>query len=123
MNIENNTLKVGITVNDQTITATMLKNSTTYDFLSLLPLTLKLDDYAGTEKISNLPKKLSTKDSPKGYNPLIGDIAYYVPWGNLAIFYKDFGYAVDLIKLGSVDSDISVFSKSESFNITIDIIK
>jgi hypothetical protein len=27
-------------------------------------------------------------------------------WGNLAIFYKDFGYATRLVRLGSVESGL-----------------
>jgi hypothetical protein len=38
------------------------------------------------EKIGDLPKKLSTDGAPTGSNPNVGDIAYYAPLGNLAIF-------------------------------------
>ncbi|WP_337926728.1 cyclophilin-like fold protein [Paenibacillus caui] len=31
-------------------------------------------------------------------------ITYYAPWGNLAIFYRDFRYSSGLIKLGSIDA-------------------
>ena len=44
---------------------------------ALAPITLTLDDYAGTEKISNLPRKLSTAGAPAGSDPSVGDIAYY----------------------------------------------
>jgi len=39
---------------------TLEDNATTRDFVALLPLTLTLRDYNRTEKISDLPKKLST---------------------------------------------------------------
>jgi Cyclophilin-like family len=39
--------------------------------------------------------------SMAGSDPSIGDIAYYAPWGNLALFYKDFGYSNGLITLGA----------------------
>ena len=65
----------------------------------MLPLTLTLKDYAGTEKISDLPRKLSTQGAPSGSDPSVGDITLYAPWGNLAIFYRDFGYASGLIIL------------------------
>lgn len=41
-----------------------------------LPLTLTLKDYAGTEKISDLPKRLSTEGAPSGSDPSVGDITY-----------------------------------------------
>jgi hypothetical protein len=65
-----------------------------------------MKDYSGTEKISDLPRKLSTKNAPSGCDPSVGDITYYSPWGNLAIFYKDFGYSKGLVKLGSIDGGI-----------------
>ena len=57
-------LKIRIAIGDDVLTATMYENSTTIDFLSMLPLTLKLEDYARTERISYLPRKLSIKDAP-----------------------------------------------------------
>ena len=86
--------------------ATLVDNATSRDFLSLLPITVTLEDYASTEKIAYLPRKLSTVDAPSGSDPSIGDIAYYAPWGNLAIFYKDAGHAKGLVLLGRVDSSI-----------------
>jgi hypothetical protein len=99
-------MKIRIKVGDTVFTATMLNTETSRDFISLLPLTLRMKDYSGTEKISNLPRRLSTKNAPSGCDPSVGDITYYSPWGNLAIFYKDFGYSDGLIKLGSLDGGI-----------------
>lgn len=95
-------MKIRMDVDGTRITATLDDNATSKDFASLLPLTLSLDDYNGTEKISDLPKKLSTRGAPAGVDPAAGDIAYYAPWGNLAIFYKDFKYSDGLVKLGTV---------------------
>ena len=78
------------------MTATLNESKTAQDFASLLPLTLTLQDYNGTEKISDLSRRLSTQDAPAGVDPGVGDIAYYAPWGNLAIFYRDFGYSREL---------------------------
>ena len=89
-----NAMKIGIRIQDKVITATLVDNATSRDFVSLLPISLTLEDYAGTEKISNLPRRLSTEGAPAGSHPSIGDIAYYSPWGNLAIFYRDFRYSV-----------------------------
>jgi hypothetical protein len=75
----------------------------------LLPLTLTLGDYASTEKISDLPKKLFTKEAPPGSDPSVGDLAYYAPWGNVALFYKDFDYSRGLIKVARIDSGMNAF--------------
>jgi hypothetical protein len=99
-------MKIRIKVGETVLTATMLNTETSRDFIALLPLTLRMKDYSGTEKLSDLPRKLSTKNAPSGCDPSVGDITYYSPWGNLAIFYKDFGYSKGLVKLGSIDGGI-----------------
>ncbi|MBS1866564.1 MAG: hypothetical protein JSS69_11685 [Acidobacteria bacterium] len=97
-------MKIRITIGGKTVTATLTSNQAAKDFASLLPLTLTLKDYADNEKISDLPKKLSTKGAPASYDPSAGDITYYAPWGNLALFHKDGHDSPGLIKLGSIDS-------------------
>jgi hypothetical protein len=99
-------MKLRIKVGETVLTATMLNTETSRDFISLLPLTVRMKDYSGTEKISDLPRRLSTKNAPSGCDPSVGAVTYYSPWGNLAIFYKDFGYSNGLIKLGSFDGGI-----------------
>ena len=84
----------------------MHDNPTSRDLLSRLPLTLKFSDYAGTEKIAYPSEKLSTRDAPSGHDPSVGDVTYYAPWGNLAIFYRDFRYSRGLIPLGVVESGL-----------------
>lgn len=111
--------KVTIKIGKQVATAIIYDNPTAKDFMALLPLKLKLKDYASTEKVSDLPKKLSTKDAPSGSDPEIGDIAYYAPWGNLAIYYKDFSYSEGLIKLGRIESGKELFNISGSFEAEI----
>lgn len=81
-------------------------NPTSEDLLGRLPLELELSDYAGTEKIAYLPNKLSTEGAPAGLEPSAGDVTYYSPWGNLAIFYRDFGFANGLVPLGIVESGL-----------------
>ncbi len=45
-------MKIRITVEDEEFTATLIDSQTTQDFVALLPLTLTLEDYGSTEKIS-----------------------------------------------------------------------
>ena len=113
-------MKIRLTVGGKVMLATLLDNATARDLVSLLPLTLTLEDYASTEKISYLPRKLSTAGAPAGSDPSIGDITYYAPWGNLAIFYKDFGYASGLITLGRFDSGIEELNVPGKLKVTIE---
>ena len=114
------TMKVRIVIRGKAATATLVDNETSRDFLSLLPLKLTLKDYASTEKVSDLPRKLTTKGSPAGVDPSPGDIAYYAPWGNLAIYYRDFGYSRGLVKLGKLDTGFDAFKGEAPLEVTIE---
>jgi hypothetical protein len=120
---DSGSMKTRIKVGDKVLTATLIDSATTRDFISLLPLTLTLKDYAGTEKVSDLPKRLSTENAPSGSDPSVGDITYYAPWGNLAIFYGDFGYSSGLVILGKIDSGIEALNVPGSVRVTIELIK
>ncbi len=115
-------MKINIKLPDKTLTATLYDTPTARDFASLLPLTLTLEDYAKTEKVSDLPRKLTKDDAPTGADPSVGDIAYYAPWGNLALFYKDFGYSDGLILLGKLDGSTETLSAPGSMKVTIELL-
>ncbi|WNS78582.1 cyclophilin-like fold protein [Domibacillus sp. DTU_2020_1001157_1_SI_ALB_TIR_016] len=113
--------KVKLTFSNEEVLVNMYDNPTSRDFLSQLPLTITLEDYAQTEKISYLSKKLSTEKASSGSEPLAGDFTYYAPRGNLAIFYKDFGYSNGLIKLGKIESGVEKFeSIKDNFTVQIE---
>jgi hypothetical protein len=119
---EAKTMKIRLKINGQSTTATLDDNPTARDFLSLLPLTLTLEDHASTEKIAYPPRRLSTQSAPAGIDPDVGDIAYYAPWGNLALYYKDFGYSAGLIRLGRFDASVEVLSARGKLKVTIEAI-
>ncbi len=104
-------MNIGIKIGNHLITGVLHDSPAARDFASRLPLTLRLKDYAGTEKIADLPGgKLDMQDAPVGMDPALGDITYYSPWGNLAIFYRNFGYASGLIPLGKITSGMEHLS-------------
>ncbi|WP_027996975.1 cyclophilin-like fold protein [Simplicispira psychrophila] len=105
-------MKIQMTVDGAVIaTASLDPNDSAKDFAALLPLNLPLKDYAATEKIADLPRKLSLHGAPKAYTPSAGDISYYAPWGNLAIFYKDGHCSSGLVPLGRVDSGLDALQR------------
>lgn len=101
--IEN--MKLKITFGETVLTATLYDNPTTQDFISMLPITTEVEDYASNEKIFYPERKLNTDQAPNGYKPSTGDITYYAPWGDVAIFYKDFSHSSGLISLGRIDDN------------------
>ena len=76
------------------------------DFLSMLPLTVMFEDYNDIEKIGYLPRKLHTEGSPASCDPSVGTFAYYVPWGNLSVFYHDFRHSDGLVPLGHIEQGV-----------------
>jgi hypothetical protein len=112
-------MKIHIDVEGATITAILDDSPAARDFASLLPLTLTLEDYHSTEKIGDLPRRLSVEGAPAGIDPSPGDITYYAPWGNLAIFYNDFGYSKGLVKLGAIVSGGEALDVPGSLEATI----
>ena len=113
-------MKIRFAIDGKSVDATLHDNATARDFFSLLPMSVALEDYAWTEKIASLPRKLSTAGAPAGFDPDVGDITYYAVWGNLAIFYEDFGYADGLVKLGKFDSGIEALKVGGSLKATIE---
>ncbi len=102
----NESLDVNIIMANQTITATLEDNSAARDFFSRLPLEVTLEDYNnGTEKIFYPDPELNLDDTPRGCAPTAGDITIYEPWGNVAIFCRDWSESNSLIKIGHIDGN------------------
>ncbi len=76
-------------------------NPTVRDLLARLPLTMKLEEYAGREKIGYFSPKLAAEGSP-GSDPEDGDLIYFVPWGNIGFYYdaSGVGYSDQTIHIG-----------------------
>ena len=89
------------------------------DFLAQLPLTLTLKDYGRNEKIADLPRPLTREGAPDAVTPQAGDVAFYAPWGNLAIFYRDGLHSPGLIRLGRLDSDPAEFAGKDPLPVRI----
>ncbi|MET0091159.1 MAG: cyclophilin-like fold protein [Candidatus Thiodiazotropha sp.] len=116
---ENAMIRIHVIVADEVLTATLDDTPAGRDFAALLPLELKLSDYHATEKIADLPRKLDTGQAPSSYTPQAGDITYYAPWGNLAIFYKPFQAAKGLVRLGAFDDPIDALRQDDAFAVRI----
>jgi hypothetical protein len=112
-------MKIEIIVEGRTVTATLDGNPTVRAFAALLPLTLTLSDHGDVEKVSDLPRKLTTDGAPSGFEPSPGDITYYAPWGNLAIFRKGFRYSAGLVRLGAIDTGGEALDRSGGLRATI----
>ena len=94
---------IRITGNDGSAQIILNDSQPAKELAAMLPLSLTFRDYAGEEKIADLPQKLSTMNGFAA-DEVEGDFAYYAPWGNLAVFYRDFGKGRSLYTLGKIES-------------------
>lgn len=118
---KNESSKINITVDGNTVNATLIDNSASRDLVSRLPLEINLEDFNNTtEKIFYPKPSLNLNEKKNGIAPVSGDITIYEPWQNVAIFCKTFSYSDDLIKIGHIDVDrIELFKKKGKVKVTI----
>jgi hypothetical protein len=99
-------------------------NPAVRDFLSMLPLTLTLEEFAGREKIAYLPRELAHAGSP-GSDPEDGDLIYYIPWGNIGFYYNTagIGYSDQTIHLGTYDASLDQLEQLEGQDVTVEVVR
>ena len=112
-------MKIQFEFNGATVVGSLDESAAANEFLAQLPMTVKLEDYGSTEKIAWLPTKLRHADSGASMTPRRGDIAYYAPWGNLAIFREDFRHSPGLVKLGRVVEGLKSLDQPGAAMVTI----
>ncbi|MDO5638953.1 MAG: cyclophilin-like fold protein [Neisseria sp.] len=101
-------MKIKITLDNQSYTATLADNPSAQALLKQLPLSLPAENYGGVEKIAYLPQKLPDSPNHNGnFAPKAGDVTYYAPWGNLALFHGSAKPARGLVYLGKFDSEFT----------------
>ncbi|MDC7228755.1 MAG: cyclophilin-like fold protein [Sphaerochaetaceae bacterium] len=108
--------------NEEELLIHLFDNPTSRNLVRMLPLTLTFKDYASTEKVAYLAEELSTENAPDGYEPTAGDLTLYAPWGNLALFYRDFSYSRGLIPIGTIEvGSEKLLKMKEDFTAILDV--
>ena len=114
-------MKINITVSGKTLTATVMDNSTAKDFVSLLPLTMSMEDLFKREKFGHLQKALSEK-GPRKNTYEVGDIAYWSPARDLAIYYHQDGESIPapgIIPIARINGGMEAFNVPGSVKVSI----
>jgi hypothetical protein len=62
---------------------------------------------------------LTRESAPDAVTPQAGDVAFYAPWGNLAIFYRAGHHSPGLIRLGRLKADAGAFAGAEPLSVMI----
>ena len=119
-NKETGQMKIRLKLGGATATATLLDSRASRDFWSLLPLTLKMNDLFRREKYGRLPRPIS-EEGKRTHSYEIGDIAYWPPSSDLAVYYRHDGETIPepgIIVLGRIDSGVETFAFSGSRIVT-----
>ena len=116
-------MKIKIRIKDRVLSATLAGSKTTQDFVSLLPLTLTMNDLFGREKYGHLPRELSEGgERTHGYG--VGEVVYWSPGPDVAIFYRNDREAIPdpgIIVLGKIDSGVEALNVEGSVKVTIEL--
>ncbi len=121
--LNNDSMKLKITIGETILTASLIKSKTTDDFIKLLPFNLTMTDLFGREKYGELLKAIST-EGKRSYNYEVGDIGYWSPSHDLAIYYKDDGESIPnpgIIVIGRIESVIKVLTVPGSVKLKIEL--
>ena len=93
------TMKIDVIANGNITVFELNTSPAARDLYAQLPLSITVENYGNNEKIFYPPEKLNITGTPMA-NTRAGTLAYYAPWGNVVMFYKDFGSAPGLYELG-----------------------
>ena len=115
-------MKINIKISGKTLTATLADNPTARDFVSLLPLKVSMNDLFGREKYGDLPRAIS-ETGPRAHSYHIGDIAYWSPDHQLAVYYRQDNQTIPspgVIPVAKIDTGIEAFQVPGSVKVTIE---
>jgi hypothetical protein len=118
-------VKINIRIGGKILGAVVADNATARDFVSVLPLNVSMKDLFGREKYGDLPKALSEK-GPRKSKYKVGDIAYWSPDRQFAIFYRQDGESIPspgIIPIAKIDAGAEAFNVPGSVKVTIEIAK
>ncbi len=96
-------MKISVTADNHVTVFELNDSQAAKDLYKQLPLKIAVENYSSDEKIFYPPQKLNTANTPNA-NAGIGTLAYYAPWGNVVMFYGNFGSASGLYELGKAIS-------------------
>ncbi|MFE9438368.1 cyclophilin-like fold protein [Streptomyces sp. NPDC006602] len=112
-------MRIRLTAGETVLNATLDDNATARDFASLLPLTLQMNDLFRREKYGHLPRSLTGGKPQSSYE--IGNIVYWSPGPDIAIFYDHDGQSIPapgIVILGEINSGADAFKKCDG---TVDV--
>jgi hypothetical protein len=115
---------IQLRIGDDVATATLDDTGAAREFAAMLPVTIEMRDLFGREKPGRLPRGLSLDGAIREFGYEVGEIAYWAPGNDVAIFYAHDGQAIPqpgLVRLGAVDTGLDVIAAAGGeFEMTIE---
>lgn len=105
---------IEVQLGDKVGTIELNGNDAARSLLEQMPMRLKFEDFGSAERIAYLPQKIKLGSSPTSCAPSEGDLTYYIPWGNLAVFVKGYRPSNDLVPLGKLSGQALEIIRSSS---------
>ena len=102
MNNQNENIKINLTVNNKTFSATLENNETTRELTQMFPMTIQMSDLNSNEKYNYLDTNLTTNAS-RVSRINAGDIKLFGS-NCLVVFYESFNTSYSYTNLGKVDN-------------------
>ena len=121
--LESQIMKIRLKIDDKVITATLNDSKTARDFVSLLPLTLTMNDLFRREKFARLPRAIS-EEGKRSHTYEVGQVVYWSPGPDVAIFYRNDGEKIPnpgIIVIGKIDSGVAALEIAGSVKVTIEL--
>jgi len=118
-------MKIILKIADKEMTATLIDSETTRDFVSLLPLTLTMNDLFGREKFGHLPRAIS-EGGKRTRTYEVGDVIYWSPGPDVAMFYRHDGRSIPspgIIVMGKIESGMDLLNVPGTMKVTIDLVR
>src|SRR5436190_14140398 len=116
-------MKIRLKIEDKVLTATLVDSKTTRDFVSLLPLTLTMNDLFRREKFAHLPRAIS-EEGKRTHTYEVGQVVYWSPGPDVAIFYRNDGEKIPnpgIIVIGKIDFGVAALDVAGSVKVTIEL--
>ena len=107
-------MQIRLRIDASEATARLYDNATARDFASLLPVTITLHDLGGREKAGPLPRELADSRGQSSYRT--GQLGYWAPTNDLAIYYRDDGFTIPdpgIVMIGEIDTGLDAITDAD----------
>lgn len=112
--------EIQFVVNGRAYAAELNDNDAAKHLAERLPMTVAFENFGAVERVAYLKPELDTGSAPDHTTPKAGDLTYYIPWGNLAVFTGAFRPSENLVPLGRLSPEaLEAVKASGSSPVTI----